>query len=246
MKLCRRTLILLLLLGLGPFSLVAGGKVSLEGDWAEASRETSGLAPDPMLNAEALVQVYQARAFKWRGAFAVHTWIAITPEHALQYPTYEVIGWHVGHGEGAILIHTGTPDRYWYGAPPSLLAALRGKSAVAAIAKIRKAVAEYPYRDEYRTWPGPNSNTFTAFVLRRVPELKADLPATAIGKDYLPGPSFIAKTPSGGGLQLSAFGLLGILVSAEEGFEINILGLSAGVDFKQPALRLPGLGRWAL
>ena len=82
-------------------------------------------------------------------------------------------------------------------------------------------------------------------MLRRVPELKADLPPTAIGKDYLPCPSFIAKTPSGAGFQLSAFGLLGVLVSAEEGVEINILGLSAGVDFKDMALRLPGLGRWA-
>ena len=43
----------------------------------------------------------------------------------------------------------------------------------------------YPYADSYRVWPGPNSNTFTAFVLREVPELRVDLPPTAIGKDYL-------------------------------------------------------------
>ena len=245
MKYFRRTLAVLILFALGPFSLVASGKVSLEGDWAEASRESSGLAPDPATHPGALVQVYAARAFKWRGAFAVHTWIAIKPAHALNYTTYEVIGWHVGHGGSAIHIHDGAPDRYWYGARPSLLAELRGIPAVAAIAKIRRAVADYPYGNEYRTWPGPNSNTFTAFVLRRVPALKADLPPTAIGKDYLPGPSFVARTPSGAGLQVSAFGLLGLLVSAEEGFEINILGLSAGVDFKDRALRLPGIGHWA-
>ncbi len=245
MKHFRRSLILFVLLLLGPFSLVASGKVSLDGDWAEAGRESSGLAPDPAMHPGAVVQVYAARAFKWRGAFAVHTWIAIKPEHALNYTSYEVTGWHLAHGGTALNIHDGAPDRYWYGSRPSLLAELRGKPAIVAISKIRKAVADYPHGNQYRTWPGPNSNTFTAFVLRRVPELRADLPPTAIGKDYLPGPSFIASTPSGAGFQLSAFGLLGLLVSAEEGIEINILGLSVGVDFKDMALRLPGVGHWA-
>ena len=244
MKHCRNFLILLGLLLLGPFSLVASGKVSMEGDWSQASRQVSGLAPDPASNPQALVQVYAARAFQWRGAFAVHTWIAIKPANAAGYTTYEVTGWHVRHGGRALNIHTGAPDRYWYGSRPRLVTELRGEKAQGAIARIRRAVAEYPYKDRYRTWPGPNSNTFTAYVLRRVPELKADLPPTAIGKDYLPGSSLVAATPSGGGLQVSLFGLLGFLVSAEEGLEVNVLGLSIGVDFADPALRLPGVGRW--
>ncbi|MEE9290570.1 MAG: DUF3750 domain-containing protein [Alphaproteobacteria bacterium] len=243
MKHCRNILILFGLLLLGPFALVASGKVSIEGDWSMASRRVSGLAPDPASNPEALVQVYAARAFRWRGAFAVHTWITVKPADAAGYTTYEVTGWHVRHGGRALNIHNGAPDRYWYGSRPRLLAELRGEAAQGAIARIRKAVAQYPYKERYRTWPGPNSNTFTAYVLRRVPELKADLPPTAIGKDYLPGLSFVAVTPSGGGLQVSLFGLLGFLVSAEEGLEVNILGLSIGVDFGDLALRLPGVGR---
>ncbi len=243
MKHCRNILILFGLLLLGPFALVASGKVSIEGDWSMASRRVSGLAPDPASNPEALVQVYAARAFRWRGAFAVHTWITVKPADAAGYTTYEVTGWHVRHGGRALNIHNGAPDRYWYGSRPRLLAELRGEAAQGAIAKIRKAVAQYPYKERYRTWPGPNSNTFTAYVLRRGPELKADLPPTAIGKDYLPGLSFVAVTPSGGGLQVSLFGLLGFLVSAEEGLEVNILGLSIGVDFGDLALRLPGVGR---
>jgi hypothetical protein len=243
MKHCRNILVLLMVLLLGPFSLVASGKVSIEGDWSEASRQVAGLAPNPASNVEALVQVYAARAFKWRGAFAVHTWIAIKPANAAGYTTYEVIGWYLRGDGSAVHIHNGPPDRYWFGARPRLLAELRGKKAQGVIARIRKAVVEYPYKDRYRTWPGPNSNTFTAFVLRRVPELKADLPPTAIGKDYLPGLSFVAATPSGGGLQVSLFGLLGFLVSAEEGLEVNVLGLSIGVDFGDFALRLPGVGR---
>ncbi len=172
----------------------------------------------------------------------MHTWIAVKPHGAADYTSYEVVGWYAYDGGSAIQTHEGRPDRYWYGAPPKLLAELRGPTAEAAIAKIVRAVADYPYPNAYRTWPGPNSNTFTAYVLRRVPELRADLPPTAIGKDYLPGPSFVDSTPSGGGVQLSLFGLLGLLVSREEGLEVNVLGLSAGIDFGDAALRLPGFG----
>jgi hypothetical protein len=36
---------------------------------------------------------------------------------------------------------------------------------------------------------------------------------------------------------------LGVILAVEEGIEIDILGLSAGIDLLHPALRLPGLGR---
>jgi hypothetical protein len=52
-----------------------------------------------------------------------------------------------------------------------------------------------------------------------------------------------AKAPSGTGIQLSIGGYFGILLGLEEGIEINVLGLSAGVDFRRPAIKLPGIGR---
>ena len=113
----------------------------------------------------------------------------------------------------------------------------------AVIEKVQAAVAAYPYRDSYRTWPGPNSNTFTAHVARAVPELRLDLPPTAIGKDYLPGGEPVALSPSGTGLQVSVFGLLGVMAAWEEGVEVNVLGLTFGVAVKRPALKLPAIGR---
>ena len=92
-------------------------------------------------------------------------------------------------------------------------------------------------------WPGPNSNTFTAFVARAVPELRVDLPPTAIGKDYLPNGHIVAPSPSGTGFQFSVFGLFGVLVGVEEGFEVNLLGLTFGIDPADPALKLPIFGR---
>jgi hypothetical protein len=44
-------------------------------------------------------------------------------------------------------------------------------------------------------------------------------------------------------VQLSLLGLAGVLVGWEEGVEVNVLGLSFGLDMKDPALKLPGLGR---
>jgi len=49
--------------------------------------------------------------------------------------------------------------------------------------------------------------------------------------------------PSGTGVQLSLFGLLGVLAGVEEGLELNVLSLTFGVDVKRPALKLPVLGR---
>jgi len=53
----------------------------------------------------------------------------------------------------------------------------------------------------------------------------------------------IAATPSGGGVQLSLLGLLGVLAGPDEGVELNVLGLVTGIDLRRPALKLPGLGR---
>lgn len=232
--------LVLMLAGPGFYAMASSDRNS---DWRTASRDSTGIAPDALTTREAIVHVYAARAFRWRGHFAVHSWIATKGEGDPEYLVYEVVGWGVGYGGKAIRVRRGLPDREWYGARPDLLAELRGPEAAKAIHKIQNAVITYPYQDSYTTWPGPNSNTFVAHILRQVPELRADLPPTAIGKDYLPGPDFIATTPSGTGGQVSLFGLLGIAVGIEEGLEVNVLGLNFGVDPGELALRLPGFGK---
>ena len=143
----------------------------------------------------------------------------------------------------AIRVNRTGPDNYWFGSRPDLLVNLRGEGVDALIAKVEAAVEAYPYQDTYRTWPGPNSNTFTAYIGRAVPELRLDLPPTAIGKDYLPGGALAGSSPSGTGVQLSLFGLAGLLAGWEEGIEINLLGLTFGVDVTHPAMKLPAVGR---
>ena len=212
-------------------------------DWWQARRDPSGQAPDPAVTPEAVLQVYAARAVGWRRVLAVHTWIVLKPSGAASYTRYEVIGWGVDRGMPAIRVNRTGPDNYWFGSRPDRLVDLRGEGVDALIQKVEAAVKAYPYQDTYRTWPGPNSNTFTAYVGRAVPELRLDLPSTAIGKDYLPGGALAGSSPSGTGVQLSLFGLAGLLAGWEEGIEINVLGLTFGIDFKHPALKLPAVGR---
>src|SRR5690606_28101358 len=174
----------------------------------------------------------------------LHTWIATKREDADHYTVHHVLGWNLRRGGSTVTTtQGGPPDFLWFDARPGILAEHRGPGVEAMIDRIEAAVASYPYGDRYRAWPGPNSNTFVAHVARQVPELRLDLPPTAIGKDYLGVSSPLAAAPSGTGFQLSMFGLLGILVGIEEGVEVNLLGLTMGIDPLDLAIKLPGIGR---
>ena len=211
-------------------------------DWRTASREPAGLAPDPAATPEAVVQVYAARTINWRGYFGVHTWIAVKPRDAEHFTIHEVMGYRLRRTGTSVVSRVRAPDAHWYGARPELLRDVRGPGVDPLIVRIDAAVQRYPYAGAYRVWPGPNSNTFTAFVLRDVPELRVDLPPTAIGKDYL-GALPVALTPSGTGAQFSLFGAAGVTAGWEEGLEVNLLGLTFGVDPRSLSVKLPLLGR---
>lgn len=251
LRLALRTALSLLaaltLLLLGPLGVLALGRLDLDSHWSAARRDSSGMAPDPRRSPEAVLQVYGARTWSWRGAFGIHTWIAAKRPMADAYTVYHVIGWNLRSGRSVVTVTEGGPaDFYWFNARPELLAERRGDGVEALIDRVEAAVAAYPYPHRYRAWPGPNSNTFTAFVARQVPELALDLPPTAIGKDWLPGGGLLARTPSGSGWQLSLYGVLGVAAGRAEGLEFNLLGLNAGLDFDDFALRLPGIGKLRL
>jgi len=209
-------------------------------DWRTASREPVGLAPDPALVHEPVVQVYGARTIGAKGIFGVHTWVAVKRSGAPEWTVHEVVGWRLRWSSSVVVERQRAPDGRWFGAEPELYAERRGAGVDALIDRIEQAVQSYPYAGEYRAWPGPNSNTFTAWITRAVPELEVDLPATAIGKDYLGG-SIVGSAPSGRGVQVSLLGLFGVAVSAVDGVEINLLGLNFGVS--PSGLKLPMVGR---
>ena len=198
------------------------------------------LAPDPVSVREAVVQVYGARTLGVKGLFGVHTWVAVKPTDAAEWTVHEVIGWRLRWAESVVVARNRVPDAPWFGSEAELYAEKRGAGVDELIKRIEKAAIDYPYASQYTMWPGPNSNTFTAWITRAVPELEADLPATAIGKDYL-GSSIFSTAPSGSGFQLSLAGLLGVSASGVEGIELNLLGLNFGVG--PSGIKLPLVGR---
>ena len=231
----------LLIAGLMLLALLAGRSVIAQ-DWRTASSAPAGLAPDAAVTPEAVVQVYGARTWGWRGNFGVHTWVAVKPANAPTYTVYEVIGWRLRYADNVVAIHQRTADARWYGNAPELYSDKRGPEAEKLIPRIDAAARSYPHAKEYSAWPGPNSNTFVAWITRAVPELGADLPPTAIGKDYISNGLF-GSAPSGSGVQFSIGGLFALTASGVEGLEVNLLGLTFGINPFDPALKLPLLGR---
>ena len=239
-----RMLLLLFIVFLGlPLYTVLSGQAPLGRDFRTADRSSANLAPPAASTPEAIVQIYFARALNWRGIFGVHCWISTKTENAPQYIVHHVIGWRQYRGLPVVVSAPGIPDARWFGNEPTLIGELRGEAAAAAIPKILEAVKSYPYPNEYKVWPGPNSNTFMAHIGRHVPELKMDLPSTAIGKDYPINGSLLDRAPSGTGYQVSLLGVLGVTLAREEGIELNLLGLNFGIDFDRPAIKLPFIGR---
>lgn len=213
--------------------------------WSAADWSSAGLLPrDARAAPQALVRVYAARTGRWRGAVAHHSWIVVKEAGAPAYTRYDKVGWG-----SPIRVNGWAPDGRWYSNPPELVLALDGAAAEAAIPALREAVAAYPWTGygDYRAWPGPNSNTFVAWVLEEAARteraLAVALPPTALGKDWAPEGWRAALAAGGTGLRLSWSGLAGVTVGWVEGIELNLMGLVAGLDVRRPAIKLPGWGR---
>ena len=213
--------------------LLALGGAAVTADNSENQVREQAIVSEPV------VQVWGARTRGAKGIFGVHTWVAVKPQNATEYTVYEVIGWRLRWTDSAVVIRNRAPN-HWFGAEGELYAEKRGPGVEALIQRIDKLAREYPYANTYTLWPGPNSNTFVAWIARAVPELEADLPATAIGKDYI-GSDMVSTAPSGKGFQFSLRGLLGIAASSVDGVELNVLGLNFGVSGS--GIKLPIVGR---
>ncbi|MET0427305.1 MAG: DUF3750 domain-containing protein [Microvirga sp.] len=192
---------------------------------------------------QAVVAVYAARVGRWRGIFAHHTWVVVKETGASAYTRYDKVGWG-----SPIRTNGWVADGRWFGNVPHPIVFIEGVEAEALIPKIRAAVASYPYKvsGDYNAWPGPNSNTFVAHVMRSVPELSAALPPTALGKDWQPFRDIVGLTPSRTGFQVSLGGYAGLSLGWVEGLEVDFLGLTAGIDVRRPAIKIPAWGRFGM
>jgi len=168
-------------------TILTAGVVALATiSWALEPRSIGmAVAPEPDRHSEAVVQVYGANVWGVRGRFAIHTWIVTKPADADRYTRYQVIGWRQHRGLPVVSISSGNPSGDWFGSKPILLLDRRGQLAEDLIEAIHEAALSYPFADEYVMWPGPNSNSFTAWIGLEVPDLGLQLPAKAIGKSWM-------------------------------------------------------------
>ena len=208
-------------------------------DWHSADWSSAGVLPTASASPEASVHIYCAPTGRWKGVFAVHSWIVVKEQGARRYTRFDVAGWG-----RPVKVDNWAPDARWFGNEPQLVATKKGAEAARLIPQIRAAIARYPNgkAGDYRLWPGPNSNTFVAEILAQVPEAGVVLPANAIGKDFRGTGFYAGLSPSGTGLQISALGLFGVTFGWVEGIELNVLSLVAGLDWRHGALKLPGWG----
>ncbi len=239
LKLAARLFVLLFLL---PIAVSAAVHVLTlpDTDWRSADRSSAGLLPQAADTPEAVVRVFAAPTVRWRGIFAVHSWLVIKPAGAERYTRYDVTAW----GE-PLRVNGFAADGRWFGRVPDVVFAADGEAAEAVIPRMQMAIERYAWLrlGDYRAWPGPNSNTFVAAVLDAVPEVRASLPPTAIGRDFPYDGRWLRATPSGTGLRLTLGGYGGLAVGLIDGIELNLLGAVAGLDLVHPAITLPGLGR---
>jgi hypothetical protein len=184
-----------------------------------------------------VVQLRYATLPHFLGAIAVHSWFAVFDAGSGRWHRWEV--WQAKDAGGKSLGHIHCDLRHpdcGVGGGPYRLAAEWDGSAARRICAVLENAQHYPYRDRYRAWPGPNSNTFVAWVLREA-GLHHRCDPRAIGKDYW-GPV---------GMRLSfrlAFAqletpLLGIMFSLYEGVEVHLLCLTCGLRWSPLELCTP-------
>lgn len=220
--------------------LVGAGTLTLRGGpshWSNWDRKTASQLPPAAQHPEARFLVMAGRTRGWKGVVAVHSWVVVKGENEPNWRRYDVAGW------GSPLRRNWWPPDLWFGEHGDVIVDVKGPAAQALIPRIDAAIQHYRYANngDYRSWPGPNSNTFVATVLRAVPEVHAVLPANAIGRDFRPWP-YLGLTDSGTGLELNLWGVLGVKAGWVEGLELNVLGLVAGLDLRDPGIKLPAYG----
>jgi hypothetical protein len=238
----RRTIPMLAIvfLFLGP--LIARATLYAVGDdarsWRQADWSSTGLLPLATAEKEARVIFFTGTTGAWKGIFSVHSWIVYKGPNARNWTRYDVVGWG-----NPVRTNNWPPDGRWFGNMPVAIADISGAEAEKLIPRIEAAVADYRYakNGDYRIWPGPNSNSFVAAVLRAVPELGVALPPNAVGRDYRNG-LYAGLTDSRTGVEINLNGLAGLKLGWVEGLEVNLLGLVAGLDVRHPGVKLPGFG----
>ncbi len=212
-------------------------------NWRVANWNSSGLLPQASSVADAQVIVLATKTGQWKSIFAEHMSIVLKRKSDQEWTRYDVVGW-----DQPVRKNNYVADAYWYGNAPRVIYKLQGDEAEALIPKIESSIAVYPNstKGSYVLWPGPNSNTFVAWVVRHTEGFNATLSPLAVGKDFLGRGFQMAEAPSKTGYSFSWNGYLGLTLAKQEGLELHLIGGTIGIDPMHLGIKLPGLGQLGL
>lgn len=211
--------------------------------WRSADWTGSGLLKLANADSDAAIYVLGARTGGLKGAFSLHCWIVLKREGADEYERFDKVGWGLPIRKNAY-----AADGRWYSNMPVIIHEVHGVAAEKLMPEIDAAIASYPYakRGDYHIWPGPNSNSFVAYVMRSVPAFGGQMPPNAVGRDFAPGIVSLDWSGQTKDLHATFGGLFGFALGATSGLEIHFLGLVAGLDLFNPAFKIPAYGRLSL
>ena len=176
----------------------------------------------------------------WISRFADHSYFDMKLGAEDKWKRLEVSSYGSGRRYYDISAEAARGDERW-GRPVKILRKIEGDNARKIIEDAVKNSEGWAYDEEYRAWPGPNSNSFAAMVLRTTGGLSVELDHNASGKDYT---AFIALrgTTTGTGFQVDTVPI-GFSVGIMEGIELHFLQFTFGISLIPPAIKIPILPR---
>jgi len=244
-RMLKLALVAILVVYLVPAALSAGLWYTSDHatSWRTADWSSSGLLPTARADERAAFYILSARTGGLKGAVAEHSWIVAKEKGAARYERWDKVGW------GSPIRHNGyDADGRWYSNEPRVVFSAFGERAEGLIPKVREAIDAYPFsmRGGYHIFPGPNSNTFVAHVMRHVPEIDVALPSVSVGRNYPSDGDLVFLDPDRRDLHLSLFGYAGLSIGWKSGLEVNLLGLVAGIDPRRLGVKIPAFGTFGL
>lgn len=121
----------------------------------------------PLAELSAVVELWYAPLPRPLSRFAWHHWFVVRTEDAAT--RWEVWQSLAAGGESSGYVHKNLmrPDSPVGGGDAVQIFTWQSDEAEAIIRALTRAWDAYPFKNTYRAFPGPNSNTFVAWILRR-------------------------------------------------------------------------------
>ena len=206
--------------------------------WGQYDHTIASRLPPAAAHPDARILVMSSRTRGWKGVVAVHSWVVIKGENERTWRRYDVAGWG-----NPVRLNWWPPD-LWFGTHGTVVADIKGPKAQALIPRVDAAIKDYQYRNYWRLphLAGPQQQHLRRQRAARDPRGRRHHAAER-GRPRLPAVALPGLTDSRTGVEANLWGVLGVKLGWVEGVEINVLGLVAGVDVRNPALKVPGYGR---